>query len=151
MRWLAVSLLVLGACRESGSAPPVSSTGAPTTQPTVSSASSGPRPDENGMPEPISVPTVEAICKKAQCSGAFASVTAWYDAKGRIALYVHGGDIQSCSHPPTVYFDRDANEVGAIPNKPIVPGSDEAKGFDATRERLTKDLKKGGAQSCPNR
>jgi hypothetical protein len=84
------------------------------------------RPDEYGPPEPTYLPTIDAICNKAPCSGELAQVTAWYDHKNRIQAYVHDGDIQRCSSKSSTIYDRDANAIRA----------------------LKQGLVKGGTQSC---
>jgi hypothetical protein len=77
------------------------------------------RPDEYGPPEPVLLPTVDAICNKAPCSGELAQVTAFYDHKNRIRAYAHEGDPQRCK--TVTYFDRDGSEIRA-PKHALVRG-----------------------------
>jgi hypothetical protein len=87
------------------------------------------------VPEPVLVPAVERACKSAPCSGAHARVVV-LRKDNRIVRYLHQGDPSACSHPPSVYFDRDGNEVGAIAMVPIVPGSEKEKELDEKRRGL---------------
>lgn len=87
------------------------------------------------MPEPVLIPAVEAACKEAPCSGPAARIQV-IRSGARITAYLHHGDPSSCSHPPSVYFDRDGKELGSIAMRPIVPGSDDAKRVEAEHERF---------------
>lgn len=82
---------------------------APPPSPTVA------RPDEYGPPEPVSLPTIVAICNRARCSGELAHVTALYDHKNRIRMYVHDADITRCADRPRAWFDRSGDEIAGAP------------------------------------
>ncbi len=119
-----------------------------TTGPTASGSSTGVAPDGTGMPEPTSVPALRKMCAAAPCTGPFDTVIVWRTPQGRVGAYEHRGDIRRCSHPPTGFYDRSGTEISAIPEKPVVPGSAEQKGFQATRDAATKGLVAAESTSC---
>jgi cytochrome c peroxidase len=87
------------------------------------------------------------VCN-ATCGGAFAFVTPYRDAAGRLVRLELRGDIRRCSHPPTLFFDAAGDQTAVIPNRPVVPGSDEALGLVAVREAQTGGLFAGPTISC---
>ena len=135
---LALAVLVLSCSRETGSTPTNASTGSV-------------RPDEYGMPEPVRVDIVERVCKTATCSGELASIEVWRTERGQIGRYVHRGDIERCSHPPTTVFDASGKELGAIANQPVVPGSEDARRFDEQRAKLFGANRKSETVDCQAR
>lgn len=88
------------------------------------------------------------ICARATCAGPFGRVEV-LRKEGVIVGYLHFGDIRRCSHPPAMYFDAAGEEVGAIPEKPVVPGSDEARHFEAERVRLSRGGTAAESLRCP--
>lgn len=88
------------------------------------------------------------ICAKATCAGPFGRVEV-LRKEGAIVGYLHFGDLRRCSHPPAVYFDAAGEELGAIPEKPVAPGSDEARHFEAERVRLSRGGVAAESLSCP--
>jgi len=103
------------------------------------------------MPEPVRVDIVERVCKTASCSGALASIEVWRTERGKIGRYVHHGDIQSCSHPPTTVFDATGKELGAIANQPVVKGSEEERRFAEQRATLFGAHRKSETVDCQAR
>lgn len=145
-------LLTTAGCTETRSTPPQTSTGSTATTAPVASApppATGVRPDEHGMPEPLSTPTLTRVCSTAPCAGPMAHVDVWRTRAGRVALYVHQGDISRCSHPPTAYFDALGKEVLTQAQRPVAPGSADAKRFADEREAVTRDLVKAESPACP--
>jgi hypothetical protein len=90
---------------------------------------------------------VRKICR-AQCSGPIATVTVYRDASGRVGALENGGDIRSCSHPPTVFYDAKGKQIGVIPLRPVKPGSAAAKRFQAIRTKATAGLSKAESFLC---
>jgi hypothetical protein len=124
---------VLSASAAPTDAPSAAATAAPRTQ-TAARAPAPVRPDEYGPPEPIAIPVVEKICKAAPCSGPGARI--WVFMKdNQIRRYLHHGDRSSCTHPPSVYFDREGREVGAMPMRPVKDADDQRR-LDQERARL---------------
>ena len=93
-------------------------------------------------------PLVAEVCKKAVCTGRMAQITLWRDKQGAVRVLEYAGDIQRCSHPPTVFYDASGKEIAAIPNKPVAVGSDEQKKFAQIRDDAVKDLRKGDSVFC---
>lgn len=150
---IALTLVVTAGCSETRSTPPPqTSAGSTATTVPVASApppASGVRPDEHGMPEPLSTPTLTRVCSTAPCAGPMSLIDVWRTRTGRVALYVHQGDISRCSHPPTVYFDALGKEVLTQAQRPVAPGSADAKRFADEREAVTRDLVKAESPPCP--
>ena len=118
------------------------------------SSASGPagsavRPDEHGGAQPVPMNVVRTICSASPCTGKLARVLVWRDAKGRVGAFEVRGDIERCSHPPTLFYDAAGKQTGVIPMKPVTPGSPEAKGFLDTRAKATKGLKQVDSVRCP--
>jgi hypothetical protein len=81
------------------------------------------------------IPVVESICKTALCPGNLARI--WVLRKdNRIQRYLHHDDLTACSHPPSVYFDKDGHEVGAIAMRPVQKGSEDERRLNEERARL---------------
>ncbi|HEY8075410.1 MAG TPA: hypothetical protein VIF62_14900 [Labilithrix sp.] len=83
-------------------------------------------PDAYGPPEPASLPTIDAVCNHAPCSGGNAQVTPLYDGKGRIAAYAHDADIQRCPHGARTWFDRSASPLAHAPRRALSPGAPQS-------------------------
>jgi hypothetical protein len=100
-------------------------------------AANGPG-DESTGPASSAVPpeVLRTVCA-ADCSGPFARVLVYRDAAGAIGRYELQGDLDVCSSPPTFFFDPAGQQTGAIPLVPVVPGSEEAQGYDAIRAEQT--------------
>ncbi len=88
---------------------------------------------------------LRTICM-GTCSGPFARATAWKDAAGATSLYVYDGDINRCSHPPRIYYDRFGREVGRVGSGPV-PQGQTAPG-PALHMRLTAGLTEGKLHLC---
>lgn len=151
---IALTLLFAAGCSETRSTPPpqTSAGGMAATAPVASAPpppASGVRPDEHGMPEPLSTPTLSRVCSTAPCAGPMSRIDVWRTRTGRVALYVHHGDISRCSHPPSVYFDALGKEVLTQAERPVAPGSADAKRFADEREAVTRDLVKAESPPCP--
>ncbi len=88
------------------------------------------------------------ICAAGPCSGPFARVEVWRDDAGRIKRYHYLGDIQSCSHPPSVVYDASGKEVETIPEHPVDPKSDEGRKLQEHWEWLFKNSTRSESVSC---
>ncbi len=120
MRVLIVSLVI--ACSSGGSAPPPSS------------------PPPAKEPEQSAIPGVFALACEAQCSDELAQLVVYRDAQNQIGVVSVQGSPAGCSHPPLRYFGPDGKERATIPLVPVVPGSDEAKHYQAIADDQTKGL-----------
>lgn len=78
-----------------------------------------------------------------------ARVTVWRDAARKVRTLELSGDIERCSHPPTVFFDANGEKLDAIPMKPVVPGSAEAAKYQAIRDKYTHGLSGTEIHFCP--
>lgn len=105
-----------------------------------------PRPPGGGGDE-----VVERICAEANCAGPMSSIDVWSDAEGKVALYVHQGDIHRCSHPPTTYYDAAGRPLLTQAMRPIVPGSEDARKMKEERDKLTEGRTRSRGASCPAR
>jgi hypothetical protein len=128
-------------------------TPAPAEKATAASAQNeaGVRPDEYGPPEPIRVDVIASVCKEAQCSGKLAEVQVWRTGQGKVARYVHVGDITSCSHSPTTVFDATGKNLGVIPMQAVTKGSEEEKRFTALKASLYGDNRHVETADCTAR
>lgn len=96
-----------------------------------------PPPDPPSAVIPAEVRAI--VCKKEPCGGERSSINVYRDASGSVKkLYrIYG----ACSHSPGIYFDPDGTQTELIPEKPIVPGSSEAKELQARHDRQVGGLK----------
>lgn len=86
------------------------------------------------------------VCKAEPCGGDRSEIRIYRDDAGAVKrLYRLYG---SCSHSPGIYFDPDGKETEAIPEKPIVPGSDEAKALAAKHDAQTSGLEHTDTIRC---
>jgi hypothetical protein len=145
MRRLCLALLLpaLAACHRSTTA---SAAGDGSSAPVTAPSESGGESSSASGATAASTELVKKICATATCAGPMARVTVFRDKTGAVRSLELDGDIRRCSHPPTLFFDASGNQVDAIPMKPVVPGSDEAKHFAAIRERHTRGL--DGRETC---
>jgi hypothetical protein len=80
----------------------------------------------------------DTVCKTEPCGGEESSIRIYRDGAGTVKkLYRLYGP---CSHNPGIYFDPDGAQTEVIPEKPIVPGSDEAKEFEAKHDKQVGGL-----------
>ena len=131
----------------------------------TSAATSAERPREPGVPsgpsggsvgsvqpaiagEPGDAEVLKRLCKEATCAGPFSSIEVYRGSEGKPQVYVFSGDLQRCSHPPTSYFDATGRKILVQANKPVVPGSSEAKRFEDERKKLLAGLKQAESHSC---
>ena len=88
-------------------------------------------------PPPSVVPPPDAAAIDAICStrfaGLFASVLVYREATAVRALELRP-DLTRASHPPTTIYDATGTLVLTIPEYPVVPGSDEARGWTEKRQ-----------------
>ena len=78
------------------------------------------------------------VCNHEPCGGEESSIRIYRDGAGTVKkLYRLYGP---CSHNPGIYFDPDGTETEVIPEKPITPGSDEAKEFEAKHDKQVGGL-----------
>jgi hypothetical protein len=89
------------------------------------------------------------VCSAHVCKGRMQRVEIWGDAGGRIRRYLHYGDITVCSHPPLIVFDAEGNEIGSLDERPLVPGSAEARAAQEAHRRLTGGARLLRAAECP--
>lgn len=147
---IAFLALVCGGC-ERGAAP-TSRGAAPSTTPPAEPGSQEHEPApghtaSSKAPDAITA-LARRVCAKAPCSGELAEVVVWRDQGGAISTVEHRGDLARCSHPPTVFFDAKRERLEAIPMQPVAPGSEEAKGFAAIRERHTGGMVEAETVRC---
>ena len=82
--------------------------------------------------EPSAGPTdpsfalMQKVCA-SPCTGGFARVAVFRDSDGQVARLRYDGDIDSCSHPPRIYFDGEGTQTLHVAMRPVEAGSDEAK------------------------
>lgn len=108
------------------------------------------RPDELGPPEPVTIPVIESICKAAPCSGKLARI--WVLRKDNwIVRYLHHGDLTACSHPPSVYFDKEGRQVGGIGMGPVQKGSGDGLRLNGERARLEAGATPAEEVDCTGR
>src|SRR5687768_1066585 len=131
--WIAC-VLVLGCSGDRAGGSSTSSTVSAPSSSALAAASvpigSAVRPDEGGMPEPVLIPAIEKICKEAPCSGERARIRVFRSGP-RITAYLHHPDPSSCTHPPSVYFDREGKQLGSLAEHPTAPASASANVADA--------------------
>jgi hypothetical protein len=107
--------------------------------------------DESKQQAPVSMPIIPEdvrtkICNAEPCGGEMSSIDVYRDDKGAVKkLYRLYG---RCSHNAGIYFDPDGTQTEIIPEKPIVPGSDEAKEIDAKHQAQVGGLRKTDTVSC---
>jgi hypothetical protein len=104
-------------------------------------------------PPPATAPSdavVKKICKNAPCVGEFARLVVFRDAEGKVGKIRFEGDLQSCSHPPWIYFDADGVEVVTIPLEPVEPGSARQQELDAKQASALEGLTEAEELRCPN-
>ena len=101
--------------------------------------------------EPIdpSFEIVKKICA-SPCSGPHAMLVMFRRDSGELGVVRFEGDLQSCSHPPWLYFDPKGNEILAIPEEPVVPGSAEAEAFAAKQAAVVAGMKEAERFWCPD-
>lgn len=120
----------------------------------LAACSPGAPPSTASPPAEREPPAAEAdavlakICAAAPCVGPLGRVEVLRE-DGKIVGYQHLGDLGRCSHPPAVYFDAAGQELGAIPEEPVAPGSEEARHFEAERLRLSRGGTKAETLRCP--
>jgi hypothetical protein len=78
-------------------------------------------------------------------------VEVWRTAEAKVGRYVHQGDLQRCSHPPSAFFDESGKELGAIENQPVERGSAEHKASSDKRAVLLADLTLAETVDCQAR
>lgn len=92
---------------------------------------------------------VKKICA-SPCAGPHATLVMFRRDNGELGVVRFEGDLESCSHPPWLYFDPKGNEILAIPEEPVVPGSAEAKAFAAKQEAVVAGMKEAERFWCPD-
>jgi hypothetical protein len=90
---------------------------------------------------------VSRLCKTATCSGKFAGITTFVK-DGAISVYRFEGDLSTCSHPPWSYFDNNGKQLLVQAERPIVPGSPDAKKFEDERNAVLQGLSEGPHLRC---
>ncbi len=155
---VAVALLLLSACAKGAEPTPVtppptaSAAEAPiatTPASTLPVASTAP----SAAPVATTDPTAKILSKDvlakvcgATCGGPNASIRIYRDTAGKVTrlFRIYG----SCSHSPGIYFTPEGKEGDSIPEKPITPGSAEAKKLEAIHDANTKGLTHTDSVSC---
>jgi hypothetical protein len=125
-------------------------------------ACSSPPPEKQPVTDPVVEPDADApakapsdkivrkICKKAPCAGEFARLVVLRDAAGEVGKIRFEGDLQSCSHPPWIYFDANGVEVLTIPEEPVEPGSARQQELDAKQAGAIQGLTEAEELRCPD-
>jgi hypothetical protein len=73
------------------------------------------------------------------------------DADGKVGKIRFEGDLQSCSHPPWIYFDAEGDEVVTIPEEPVEPGSPREQELTAKQESAMQGLTEAEELRCPDK
>lgn len=121
--------VVLLACAACSKAPPATENPPPATSAAI-----------------ISAEVRAVVCKKEPCGGDTSSINVYRDAGGNVKrLYRLYG---ACSHSPGIYFDPDGTQTDIIPERPIAPGSAEAKELEARHEKQIGGLKMTDVIRC---
>lgn len=135
--------LSLVACGSSTTPPPEQQ---PPTDPAV-------EPVDSAVDSPADKPSeaaVRKICKTAPCVGQFARLVVLRDADGKVGKIRFEGDLQSCSHPPWIYFDAAGVEVVTIPEEPVEPGSPREQELSAKQASAMQGLTEAEELRCPD-
>jgi hypothetical protein len=137
--------VVLAAC--AGGAPPAQPA-APTAAPAAPTAGAPRSALADAEVLHSAEPGVYATACETECADELAELVTYRDAAGRIAIVTVMGTPQRCTNPPLLFFGPDGTQRAAIPMKPVVRGSEEAKQFDAIRERRLHGLTKAETMYC---
>jgi hypothetical protein len=97
-----------------------------------------------GQPELGAV--IAKICMDS-CTGPMARLTAWLEPGGAPALFVYDGDINRCSHPWRIWYDRQGKELAVVGSGPLPEGEQRPSGR-AIHQRLTAGLTEGKTTYC---
>jgi hypothetical protein len=98
--------------------------------------------------DPIDAALARIRADAPPCMGPFARVDVWRTtADGSVhRLYFHG-DLQSCSHPPSVWYDATGARLEAVANEPVTDAN-RAR-YDAIWARHTTGAEKAETRSLP--
>ena len=99
------------------------------------------------LPAGVDAAVIRQICTTS-CSTHFTQVEVYRDAQEAVRRYLRPSTPGDCTHPPALYFDERGGSTGAIPQKPVVPGSEEARQFQDTMARQIAGLHRAGEVSC---
>jgi hypothetical protein len=122
------------------------SSGNTTDRPSAPSNTVPPPPSAGSAGPAISDAVRTAICSAEPCGGPMSSIRVYRDARGTVKkLYRLYG---RCSHNAGIYFDPDGTQTEIIPEKPIEPGSEEAKQFQAKHDKQVGGLTEAESISC---
>jgi hypothetical protein len=100
------------------------------------------------VPPPPPLPAVFRAACATECADDLAEVVTYRDAAGDLAIVTVQGSPERCSHPPLRFLGPDGAERAVIPMQPVVPGSDEARRFDAIRTQQIGALTKAETLFC---
>ncbi|MEB2314165.1 MAG: hypothetical protein OZ921_19870 [Sorangiineae bacterium] len=96
---------------------------------------------------------LRSVCHHSPCGGDSAVVRIYRGPDGAVRkLYRLYG---ACAHSPGLYFDPDGTLTDTIPERPVVPGSAEAKALEQRHARqvggltLAETLRCGGGVPAP--
>jgi hypothetical protein len=112
-------------------------------------ASTSPPPEKPPTDSVVEPRIVRKICNAAPCVGEFARLVVLRDADGEARKIRFEGDLQSCSHPPWIYFDANGVEVLTIPLEPVEPGSPRQQELDAMQASALQGLTEAEVLRCP--
>lgn len=149
LAWL---LLATAACG-SATTPPRTPQDAPASdaaaarRPPDAAARTEPAAGAKPLPTSPSFAAVRRICA-AECAGPLASFVVLRDAAGEARRVRFDGDLDRCSHPPRIYFDAEGNELLAIPEEPVEPGSARQKELDAKQAAMLDGLVEAERLGC---
>lgn len=86
------------------------------------------------------------ICEAEPCGGDRPIIEVYRDPSGNVKkLYRLYG---ACFHSPGIYFEPDGAKSEVIPEKPVTPGSPEAKELEAQHQRHVAGLTKTDRVRC---
>jgi hypothetical protein len=125
-----------------GGEPPANSGGTPRA-PTKPPATAKPPPATYAnVPDDVR----KAVCAASPCGGDRSSINVYRDASGAVKrlFRIYG----TCSHSPGIYFDAAGTQTEIIPEKPITPGSEEAKQIQAKHDAQVAGLTKAESLDC---
>jgi hypothetical protein len=88
---------------------------------------------------------IATVCAKSPCNGAMARVTP-YMRGDKPAIYRYDGDLSTCSHPPSIYYDVAGNSVLSQGNHPVEKA--EAELLQEQRATLLMGLTESKSVPC---
>lgn len=121
----------------------------PTTKPVTEPDHGQPPADAGDPPRPSdpSFAVMQKVCA-SDCAGPYARVAVFRDSAGGVGRLRFDGDLETCSHPPRIYFDASGEATEHIPMEPIGKGTPEEADL---RDRQAKQVEGLAARCEPER